>query len=138
MTTFTIACGLLLNAFIISSFTSAFAQMDSKNQLAGKQLDTVRARPQPPRPCPEELHRGPRATAEHTHTHIRTARAHQVRGYLQLKAVPTELRARILDYYQYIFTSSQSMDDLQRVLHLLPPNLATQLSLSVNAKLISK
>ena len=93
-------CGLLLAAFVISSFTSAFASMDSKNALAGKQLDLIR-------------------------------------NYLLLKAVPNDLRSRILEYYQYIFTSSQSMEDL-KILQHMPMNLSTQLALSVNAKLISK
>mmetsp|Transcript_53572 Transcript_53572/g.138494 ORF Transcript_53572/g.138494 Transcript_53572/m.138494 type:complete len:329 (-) Transcript_53572:291-1277(-) len=60
-----------------------------------------------------------------------------IRNYLLLKAVPTELRARILEYYQYIFTSSQSLEDLQLLQHM-PPNLATQLALSINAKLLSR
>jgi len=60
-----------------------------------------------------------------------------IRNYLLLKAVPGDLRARILEYYQYIFTSSQSMEDLQLLQHM-PPNLATQLALSINAKLISR
>ena len=57
-TTFMMMGGLLIAAFIISSFTSAFASMDSKKQLAGKQLDLIR-------------------------------------NYLLLKAVPTDLRARV-------------------------------------------
>lgn len=60
-----------------------------------------------------------------------------IRNYLLLKAVPSDLRARILEYYQYIFTSSQSMEDL-RLLQHMPLNLATQLALSVNAKIITK
>ena len=100
VTTFTMFVGLLLTVFVISSFTSAFASIDQKNALAGKQLDAIR-------------------------------------NFLLLKAVPTDLRSRILEYYQYIFTSSQSMVDLQ-LLHDMPPNLSTQLAISVNAKLISK
>ena len=38
ITTSTMFGGLLLNAFVISSFTSAFASMDSKKELAGKQV----------------------------------------------------------------------------------------------------
>ena len=130
VTTFTMFIGLLLAAFVISSFTSAFASIDSKNALAGHQLDMIR-------------------------------------NYLVLKAVPSDLRSRILEYYEYIFTSSQvhylslhtclftsvparlslhrspldtssqSMDDLKLLQHM-PPNLSAQLALSVNAKLISK
>lgn len=100
ITSATMFGGLVLAAVVISSFTSAFAAMDSKNALAGKQLDVIR-------------------------------------NYLLLKAVPTDLRSRILEYYEYMFTSSQSMEDLKLLQHM-PPNLATQLALSVNAKLISK
>ena len=100
VTTLLMCCGLLLNAFVISSFTSAFAAMDSKNQLAGKQLDMIN-------------------------------------NYLLLKSVPGDLRSRILEYFQYIYTSSQSMDHLGQLQHM-PPNLTTQLALSVNAKLVTR
>ena len=60
-----------------------------------------------------------------------------IRNYLLLKGVNQELRARILEYYQYIFTSSMSMDDL-RVLQHMPLNLSTQLAISINAKIIAK
>ena len=100
VTTLLMFCGLLLNAFTISSFTSAFAAIDSKNALAGKQLDIIR-------------------------------------NYLQLKAVAPDIRARILEYFQYIFTSSQSMDDVGQLQHM-PPNLTTQLALSINAKLVAR
>jgi len=102
VTTFTMFIGLLLAAFVISSFTSAYQQMDQKAALAGKQLDLIR-------------------------------------NYLLLKAVPTELRSRILEFYQYIFTASTAaMDDLQLILQHMPPNLATQLALSTNSKLVSR
>jgi len=42
VTTFTMFVGLLLAAFVISSFTSAFASIDQKNALAGHQLDMIR------------------------------------------------------------------------------------------------
>lgn len=100
VTTLTMFVGLLLAAFVISSFTSAFAAMDQKNALAGKQLDLIR-------------------------------------NYLLLKAVPTDLRSRILEFYQYLYTSNQSMDGLQ-VLNMMPPNLSSQLALSVNAKIITR
>ena len=92
--------GLLVNAFLISSFTSAFSSMDSKQELCRQQLDTVRQ-------------------------------------YLLFKAVPAELRSRILEYYEYLYTSSQSMEDLQ-LLRDLPPNLATQLAITVNRRIVTK
>ena len=98
VTTVLLFFGLLLNAFVISSFTSAFAAIDNKNQLAGKQLDLIR-------------------------------------NYLLLKAVPADVRSRILEYFQYIYTSSQSMDELSQLQHM-PPSLTTQLALSVNRELI--
>jgi len=102
VTTFTMFIGLLLAAFVISSFTSAYQQVDQKAALAGKQLELIR-------------------------------------NYLLLKSVPSELRSRILEFYQYIFTASTAaMDDLQLILQHMPPNLATQLALSTNAKLISR
>ena len=98
VTTVLLFFGLLLNAFVISSFTSAFAAIDNKNQLAGKQLDLIR-------------------------------------NYLLLKAVPADVRSRILEYFQYIYTSSQSMDEVSQLQHM-PPSLTTQLALSVNRELI--
>ena len=98
VTTVLLFFGLLLNAFVISSFTSAFAAIDKKNQLAGKQLDVIR-------------------------------------NYLLLKAVPADVRSRILEYFQYIYTSSQSMDEVSQLQHM-PPSLTTQLALSVNRELI--
>ena len=70
VTTFTMFFGLLLNATVISSLTTALSSMNSKRELAGKQLDTIK-------------------------------------NYLLVKSVPTDLRSRILEYYEYLFTSSQ-------------------------------
>ena len=100
ITTFTMFGGLLLNAFVISSFTSAFASMDSKKELAGKQLDTIRS-------------------------------------YLLIKAVPSDLRSRIMEYYEYLYTSAQSVND-QQILQGMPANLSAQLALTVNRGIITR
>jgi len=33
-------------------------------------------------------------------------------GYLQMNSIGGELRSRILEFYEYLYTSSQSMEDL--------------------------
>jgi CRP-like cAMP-binding protein len=85
---------------VISSLTAALASMNSKKELAGKQLDTIR-------------------------------------NYLLVKGVPTDLRSRILEYYEYLFTSSQSLASSVR-LEEMPVNLSAQLALSMNRKLAAK
>jgi hypothetical protein len=74
--------------------------MNSKKELAGKQLD-------------------------------------KIRNYLLVKGVPTDLRSRILEYYEYLFTSSQSLADSVR-LEEMPINLSAQLVLSMNRKVAYK
>ena len=98
LTTLMTFCGLLLNSLVISSFASAFAAMDSKKELAGKQLDTIRS-------------------------------------YLVIKQVPADLRARILEYYEYRMTSSQSLYTAAHMFDM-PPNLSAQLSLYVNRRIV--
>ena len=92
--------GLVLNAIVISSLTTALSSMYAKKQLAGKQLDTIR-------------------------------------NYLVLKAVPTDLRGRVLEYYEYLFTSSQSLANSVKY-EEMPLNLATHLALSINRRLASR
>ena len=100
VTTITMFVGLLLNAFVISSLTTALATMNSKKELAGKQLDTIR-------------------------------------NYLILKGVPTDLRSRILEYYEYLFTSSQSLASSVKM-DEMPPNLSAQLVIAMYRKLAAK
>jgi len=57
--------------------------------------------------------------------------------YLQINAIGPDLRSRIFEFYEYLYTSSQSMEDL----HLyqdLPPSLATRLSITVNRRIIAR
>ena len=35
----------------------------------------------------------------------------RLKSYLIVKSVPTDLRSRILEYYEYLFTSSAALDD---------------------------
>ena len=60
-----------------------------------------------------------------------------IRNYLVHKAVPNELRSRALEYYEYLFTSSQSLASSINY-SSMPPNLAAQLALSINRKLVAK
>jgi len=55
--------------------------------------------------------------------------------YLLLHNVPTELRAKILEYYEYLFTSSQQMEDLHLVRDL-PASLGTRLSLMMHHRIM--
>lgn len=55
--------------------------------------------------------------------------------YLVVNNVMPDLRARILEYYEYLYTSSQSMEDLN-LLRDLPPSLATRLAISVHRKIV--
>jgi len=102
VTTFTLFFGLMLNAFVISSLASAVASMDSKKELAGAQLDSIRS-------------------------------------YLIVKEVPVALRNSIIEYYEYLFTSSHGTQALQKsVFDGVPLHLAAQLALSINRRLATR
>ena len=64
-------------------------------------------------------------------------RLETIGNYLLLHKVNTELRSKILEYYEYLYTSSQSMEDL-RLLHDLPPSLATRLAITVHKRLVAR
>ena len=57
--------------------------------------------------------------------------------YLLVNNVHTDLRSRILEYYEYVYTSSQSMEDL-RLLQDLPPSLATRLAISIHRRIVAR
>jgi len=87
ITVLTMFVGAIMNAYVISSLTTALQSMNSKRELTGKQLEGIR-------------------------------------NYLVLKAVPGDLRSRILEYYEYHLTSSASLAssiDFSQ----MPGNLAT-------------
>jgi len=60
-----------------------------------------------------------------------------IRNYLLIKGVPADLRSRVLEYYQYLFTSSAALADLNMFSNM-PPALNAQLNLSVNRRLVAR
>ena len=56
---------------------------------------------------------------------------------LQLNNVSPELRCHILEYYEYLYTSTQSMQDL-RIYQDLPPALAMRLAITVHRRLLAR
>ena len=62
-----------------------------------------------------------------------TKQLHQIRNYLHLKRVQPELKSRILEYFEYLFTSSQSLNSM-RMFDNLPASLGAQLKLSVGCR----
>lgn len=57
--------------------------------------------------------------------------------YLLVNNVAQDLRARILEYYEYLYTSSQSFSDLN-LLRDLPPSLGTRLAITAHRRLIAR
>lgn len=57
--------------------------------------------------------------------------------YLHVNDISPALRTRILEYYEYLFTSSQSFEDLN-VARDLPPSLATRLAITAHRRLITR
>ena len=55
--------------------------------------------------------------------------------YLLVNNVHADLRTRILEYYEYLYTSSQSMQDLN-LLGDLPPSLSTRLAITVHRRIV--
>jgi len=100
VTTFTMFGGMLLNAFIISSLTTALASMNAKKELTGKRLEGIRS-------------------------------------FLLIKSVPADIRSRILEYYEYLFTSSAALAELN-MFSRMPPALNAVLNLAVNRKLTAR
>ena len=74
--------------------------MNSKKELAGKQLDAIRS-------------------------------------FCMIKGVPSDLRSRILEYYDYLFTSSAALQDLN-LFSSMPPALNAQLNLAVGRRLVAR
>jgi len=99
-TTFMMFVGLLLNAYVISSLTSALASMNSQKELSRKELGTVKT-------------------------------------FLVMKGVPTDLRSRILEYFEYRLTSSQG---LAKSINMeeMPANLHLQLLIAMCKTLAAK
>ena len=100
ITVITMFVGAIMNAYVISSLTTALQSMNSKRELAGKKLESIRS-------------------------------------FLLLKSVPADLRSRVLEYYEYLYTSSAelatSLDYTK-----LPANLSTQLAIQINKRLAAR
>lgn len=58
-------------------------------------------------------------------------------AYLEIHKVSNDLRASILEYYEYVYTSSMSMDDL-KLYDELPPSLASRLAISVHRRMLAR
>ena len=67
---------------------------------------------------------------------IASEKLEAVRNYLTFKGVGPDLRARIIEFYEYLLTSSQSGEQERALLKDMPPNLSMQLAISVNKRLI--
>lgn len=67
---------------------------------------------------------------------IASEKLEAVRNYLTFKGVGPELRARIIEFYEYLLTSSQSGEQERALLQDMPPNLSMQLAIAVNKRLI--
>jgi len=62
-----------------------------------------------------------------------------IKSYLLVKTVPADLRSRILEYFEYLYTSSAALNNNQRdMFQDMPPALSAQLALSTNRKLAAK
>ena len=85
VTTITLWGTMLVKAFVISSLTTALAEMASR-EIGGKKLDVIRS-------------------------------------YLIFKDVRSDLRFRILEYFEYLFNSSQSLARSVRAPPLTPRQL---------------
>ena len=60
-----------------------------------------------------------------------------IEAYLQLNSVTPELRSHILEFYEYLYTSTQSFEDL-KLYQELPPSLATKLAITVHKRVVSR
>ena len=101
----TVVCmflGVMINAVVIGSFTSALSSIDSKKEMCREKLETIGQ-------------------------------------YLIVHNVSSHLRNSILEYYEYLLTSSQSMEEqMRRELRELPPTLASRLALTVNRRIVTR
>ena len=60
-----------------------------------------------------------------------------IEAYLNISSVAPELRASILEFYEYLYTSAQSMQDL-KLYQDLPPALGTRLAISVHRRVVAR
>lgn len=67
---------------------------------------------------------------------IKSEKLEAVKNYLQFKGIGGELKGRIIEFYEYLLTSSQSGEHERALLKDIPTNLSMQLAISVNKRLI--
>ena len=65
------------------------------------------------------------------------AQIQRIKSYLLVKHVPADIRSRILEYYEYQYTSSAGLAQMT-VLNNMPPALKATLDLSSNRRLITR
>jgi len=61
-----------------------------------------------------------------------------VSSYLRIQHVPVDLHNRILEFYTYQYTSSQSMIEDLNLFKVLPPSLAARLAINIHHKIVSR
>ena len=61
----------------------------------------------------------------------------QIKSALIVKGVPSELRGRVMEYYEYQLGSAAALEELS-LFDKLPPALSAQLNLSTNRKLAAR
>ena len=59
-----------------------------------------------------------------------------IKSYLLIKGVPSSLRGRVMEYYEYLLGSYAALDDMN-LFHNLPAALTAQLGLSTNRRLLA-
>ena len=65
------------------------------------------------------------------------AKLDRVRDYMRFNAVPSDLRATIMEFYRYICLNSQTQDDLKDFVDL-PQQLHFKLAIALHRELITK
>ena len=143
VTVTTMFFGLLLNAYVISSLNQALATMNSKKELTGKQLDSIKSVllvkgvPSDLRGRILEcaLHQGSHAVAPYHHI---TCHLH-LYPLLTVACAPVQLCTACVcgRYYEYLLGSCAALDEM-RMFDNLPSALSAQLNLSSNRRLAAR
>ena len=58
-------------------------------------------------------------------------------AYLRIHSVPNDLRERVIEFYEYLYTSGTGMEDLH-LLKDLPPSLASRLAVTVHRRIVTR
>ena len=59
-----------------------------------------------------------------------------IKSYLLVKQVPSSLRGRVMEFYEYLLSSSAALEDLN-MFNSLPPALTAQLNISTHRRLLA-